>query len=329
MTLRLRIEEPGRSAVTDLGRFGHAHLGVQTSGAADPLATRVANTLVGNPVSAPVIEIQALMPWMFTTLDEALIAVTGAPAAVSADGCPMPTHVPFRTWPGARIRIEPVTAGVRAYVAVRGRLCAGEFLGSVANDPLIGVGAVLEAGDVIEVDDATVPTSPFFPLFRPGWLPPRYDDNWVLRVLPGPELDEFPELTRTLGDVVFTVGGRSDTVGVRLEGPVVERRGSTELLSRGVPMGAIEIPPAGGIIALGRNRPLTAGYPVPFVVARCDQHLLGQLRPGDAVRLRPVDPAAALDGLRAQELRLQELERRCLTMYEACERLPTELADCA
>jgi allophanate hydrolase len=42
------------------------------------------------------------------------------------------------------------------------------------------------------------------------------------------------------------------------------------------------------------------GYPRVAQVARVDRHLLGQLRPGDHVRLLRREPQAAIDELRAK-----------------------------
>ena len=45
----IRVEAPGfLTTVQDLGRPGHAAAGVSASGAADPLALRIGNRLVGN-----------------------------------------------------------------------------------------------------------------------------------------------------------------------------------------------------------------------------------------------------------------------------------------
>ena len=46
---RIHVFEPGfLTTVQDLGRFGYAHFGISASGAADSLALRAGNLLVGN-----------------------------------------------------------------------------------------------------------------------------------------------------------------------------------------------------------------------------------------------------------------------------------------
>src|SRR5580704_15553253 len=54
---RIRVISPGlQTTVQDLGRFGWAHFGVSASGAADSLALRAGNLLVGNAENAAALE---------------------------------------------------------------------------------------------------------------------------------------------------------------------------------------------------------------------------------------------------------------------------------
>ena len=54
---RIHVVAPGfLTTVQDLGRFGYAHFGISASGAADPLALRAGNLLVGNAENAAGLE---------------------------------------------------------------------------------------------------------------------------------------------------------------------------------------------------------------------------------------------------------------------------------
>jgi allophanate hydrolase subunit 2 len=48
------------------------------------------------------------------------------------------------------------------------------------------------------------------------------------------------------------------------------------------------VPPDGNPVLFLADHPVTGGYPVLAVVVPADLPLAGQLRPGDAVRFRPV-----------------------------------------
>ncbi|MEA5122015.1 MAG: hypothetical protein VB040_12215 [Propionibacterium sp.] len=318
MNAQLEIVDAGIAAVTDLGRRGQAFLGVQTNGAADQYSARTANILVGNDERAPLIEIFNVMPFAFRSSCSLLIAVTGAAESVLVDGEPAETGQPLFVWPGAVVKLPPASTGLRTYIGIRGRIEGDEFLGSVATDSLIGRGRRLSTGDVVHVDNGAVRVPSNVPFFRFGAPQQQYSHEWVLDVVPGVDADEFPTFVDELPASTFTVGNQSDHVGVRLEGPHFERSVTTEIVSRGVPLGAIEAPPTGSLIILMRGRPLTAGYPIPAVVARSCHHLLGQLRPGDSVRLKSVSVAESIAQTRRDEARLSRLRRRCATAFTAC-----------
>jgi allophanate hydrolase subunit 2 len=80
------------------------------------------------------------------------------------------------------------------------------------------------------------------------------------------------------------VTAASNRIGIRLEGPALERARTGELLSEGVVTGAVQVPPSGQPIILGPDHPTTGGYPVIAVVTADDLPLTGQLRPGTRVR---------------------------------------------
>ena len=82
----------------------------------------------------------------------------------------------------------------------------------------------------------------------------------------------------------WRVGSSSNRVGVRLEGPPLQRVEARELLSEGVVTGALQVPPSGQPILLLNDHPTTGGYPVIAVVREADLPLAGQLGPGATVR---------------------------------------------
>lgn len=90
-------------------------------------------------------------------------------------------------------------------------------------------------------------------------------------------------------------------MGVRLETPIPAPRWPTNAASRPTAHGAIQTPPDGRPIVLGADCQTIGGYPVIGCVASVDWPTLGQLRPGDRVRFRPIDLPEAIDALRKQE----------------------------
>ena len=280
----LSVERVGPLAlVQDLGRPGHAHLGVSPSGAADRGSLRAANRLLGNDDGAAALEVLAGGLWL-RALADVTVAVTGAPLPVHVDARAVDLGAPAFVPSGSLLRLGMPVAGLRSYVAVRGGLAAARVYGSASRDTLSGIGPpplevgtvlrVVEAGPSGAVRSADVAT---FHSSAPGGL--------VVRAVPGPRDDWFgPGGTRVLATAAWTVTGDSDRVGVRLSGPALQRSRQEELPSEGVVRGAVQVPPSGQPLVFLADHPTTGGYPVVAVVGEQDCDRLAQARPGETVR---------------------------------------------
>ncbi|WP_108249173.1 biotin-dependent carboxyltransferase family protein [Planctomonas deserti] len=286
----LRIERSGPLLlIQDAGRPGQAALGVPASGALDPVAAAAANRLVGNGPSSAVLEL-LLGGALLRASAPTWIAVTGAAGALEVQGPggvrPAPWTAAFRLDAGEALAIGPAQYGVRYYLAVRGGVGVPATLGSRSSDTLSGLGpAPLRDGDVVPVGGVD-PIGPVPPLdLLPASAPPA--GEVTLRVLPGPRLDWFAASAwDALRARSWTVTAEADRVGVRLDGPPLERVRDDELPSEGVVTGALQVPPSGLPILFLADHPVTGGYPVVGVVRRVDVRLASQLRPGQAVRFR-------------------------------------------
>jgi biotin-dependent carboxylase-like uncharacterized protein len=256
------------TTVQDRGRPVWAHIGVPPSGAVDPLALERGNQLVGNDPGAAVLEATLTGPRLRFHAP-ALVALTGAVS-----------RGPFEVGAGEVLEVGPCRVGVRVYVSVRGGIDVEPVLGSRSTDLMSGLGPPwLADGDVISVGPE--------PRHQPRELepPPPLPAEPVLRVLPGPRDDWFgPSALEALAAGPWQVGLSSNRIGVRLEGPPLERIRHDELLSEGLVTGAMQVPPSGQPILLLNDHPTTGGYPVIGVVHADDLPLAGQLRPGQSLR---------------------------------------------
>ncbi|MEN3356447.1 MAG: 5-oxoprolinase (ATP-hydrolyzing) subunit [Mycobacteriales bacterium] len=291
----LTVHRAGIAAVTDLGRAGLTRVGIPGNGAADQYSAAVANLLAGNTAGDPLIEITATA-FGFTATRAVRIAVTGAPADITIGGRPGPMWRPIQVAAGDRVGIDRIRDGLRSYVAVHGSLDVPRALGSCAPDPLLRVGGWLRRGSQVALAGRCRPgghrTSCELPV---DTLAPRFGSPWTIDVTGGPDAGDFADLDGTLLAADYAVSPASNHIGLRLSGPAPARTGPAEVLSRGVPVGAVEVPPSGELIVLLRGRPVTAGYPVVAVATRVAQGRLGQVRPGHTLRFRhrPVEDAVA------------------------------------
>ncbi|GAA5012142.1 biotin-dependent carboxyltransferase family protein [Streptomyces hyderabadensis] len=268
------------TTVQDRGRPGHAHLGVPRSGALDAPAAALVNRLVGNSPGAAVLETTltgcALRPRCAVT-----VAVGGAPCRVTVDWRPVPWAAAVRVPAGALLDVGAADSGVRSYVAVCGGVLVEPVLGSRSTDLLSGLGPPPLA-------DGTV-----LPLGRPGGQHARVDvaplpappAELVLRVTPGPRADWFtPEAVRAFTSRTYRVSSASNRIGLRVDGPALERARPGELPSEGTVLGAVQVPPDGRPVVFLADHPTTGGYPVIGVVRTTDLPAAAQAAPGTPVR---------------------------------------------
>ncbi|WP_055575368.1 biotin-dependent carboxyltransferase family protein, partial [Streptomyces albus] len=261
----LETLRPGAlTTVQDLGRAGHAHLGVPRSGALDMAAHRLANRLLGNPETAATLE-TTLTGCAVRVLRPTVAVVTGAPCPVTVAGRPAPWGQPVRVPAGAVLDVGTATHGVRSYLGFAGGVDADPVLGSRATDLLSGLGPQpLAAGTVLRLGEPQAGGPPPVPDAAPWAAPPR---ELVLPVVAGPRDDWFTaEGLRTLLTGRYRVSAASNRIGLRLEGPALARAREGELPSEGMPLGAIQVPPEGRPVIFLADHPTTGGYPVIGVV---------------------------------------------------------------
>jgi biotin-dependent carboxylase-like uncharacterized protein len=281
MTVKLAVVRSGAlTTVQDRGRRGHAHLGVPRSGALDAPAMSLANRLLGNAPDAAVLETTltgcALRPDRGVT-----VVVGGAPCPVTVDGRPAAWGVPVRVPAGAVLNVGGVTAGVRSYVAVAGGIAVEPVLGSRSTDLLSGLGpAPLRDGDVLPLGAAA--RQPALPDSAPWPAPPT---ELTLPLRPGPRADWFtPAALHTLTSATYRVSQHSNRIGLRTEGPPLERVSAGELPSEGMVLGAVQVPPDGRPVVFLHDHPTTGGYPVIGVVAEAALAAAAQATAGTPIR---------------------------------------------
>lgn len=310
----LRVLDAGaQTTVQDgRGRTGLWDVGVPPSGAFDDLTFSLVNAAVGNPEHLAGLECVVRGPVL--RVDEPrLVCVGGAAARATIEGRRLRPGVVARLAAGATLDVGPLDGpGMRGYLAVEGGLDVPRVLGSRATFVLGAFGGhdgrALRAGDQI-------PLGRRENLLRPSPVElPALSGSWTLRVVAGPH--GAPEHLTVDGAEAFfsttwTVDHRTDRTGIRLVGPTPgwarADGGEAGLHPSNVHDSAY---PVGGImlsgdtpVIVGVDGPSLGGFVVPAVVIEADRWQLGQLRPGDTVRLLPVTPDEATAAMTARRAR--------------------------
>ena len=306
--MTIRVAKPGFfTTVQDLGRYGYAHLGVSPSGASDPLSFRVVNLLTGNEENTPALE----MTLFGATLEfdeRAIVAIAGASCGCRIGSNLAPANTAFEVAPGAILQCGNMTTGARSYLAIQGGVDVPLIMGSASTFVAARFGGFqgrrLQSGDILKVKK---PSAVRARKLRIGTLDHLYRQG-SLRVTRGAQQDWFgPEAFDALYSTPYTVSEQSDRNGLRLKGEAVRLREPAELLTDGIPLGAIQVPQDGQPIILFVDQQTTGGYPKVANVIAADMHRVGQLTPRDEVRFEEVSIANAIRLLREQEKMVREL----------------------
>ncbi len=260
--MSLTVLEPGLySLLVDRGRPGSRSLGVPVGGAADQAAFALGNALLGNPPDAVALEMTLTGPTLRAE-EETACVIFGAPFERAG--------MTFTLRAGEVLRIGGTPTGVRGYLCVAGGFESPLILGSRSALEPIRAGDVLRCAELRTAGRALSFVSPH-PLTDPQ----------PVRVLDGPQRDWFAD--DAFFTQIYTVTPASNRMGIRLAGTPLARRPG-ELVSEAVAPGAVQVTNDGLPVVLGVDGQTIGGYPKVAHVIRADLDLLGQLRPGTAVR---------------------------------------------
>jgi antagonist of KipI len=283
----LFVREGGlQTTVQDLGRPGFAHLGISASGAADTLALRVGNLLIGNPQGAAALEM-TLTGGTFEFDQSAICAITGSDFDPRLDGESAPMWSSFEVRAGQTLSIGATRSGARCYLSVRGGIDVKPVFGSASTHLQTGLGGfkerALRKGDVVQIGESS--DHNFTPLTLADPLRNAVEPSKVLRITVGPQRGLFRnDSWDSFLESSYEVKEETNRMGIRLAGRSLDRQQAGDIITEGVPLGAVQIPPNGQPIILFVEHQTTGGYPKIANVISADFHSLGQLRPRDVIR---------------------------------------------
>lgn len=277
----------------DGGRFGIRQLGVTQGGATDWISMSWANWLLGNSLDAAVIEI-TLGNFTLIAQQDVCLALAGADLGASLDNQPLQPWRSVLVRRGQRLVFGQPVQGARAYVAAPGGFDATPVMGSKSTVCREGLGGLDGSGLALKEGDRLgwSGTSPA-PRELEATRIPDLSSTKPLETVLGAQIADFAGLS--LFDAFnspWKVDSRADRMGVRLLGPALHYQGKA-LISEGIPLGAIQVPPDGQPIILLNDRQTIGGYPRLGALTPRSLARLAQCLPGAELRLSPVVQDAA------------------------------------
>src|SRR5215472_9504715 len=314
----IEVLAPGLlTTVQDLGREGFGPMGVSPSGAADAVALRIGNRLLGNAESAAALEM-TLLGGAFLFPEGALAALTGSDFGAALEGADVPPWTSFKVKPGQTLRLGPTRSGARCYLCIQGGIVVKPFLGSASTHLLSGLGGyegrALRKGDILETPDSDGAKGPAASACSKSTLrttrckkvtpkiQERFRPRKILRVTSGPQSGWFSQAAeKVLYGGTYRVSEEANRIGLRLHGPPIPEGAHGGMISEGVSLGAVQIAAGGMPIILFVEQQTTGGYAKMANVISADFSSLGQLRPRDRIRFERVTFETARKLLMEQE----------------------------
>jgi biotin-dependent carboxylase-like uncharacterized protein len=277
------------SSVQDGGRFGAQRYGLVPSGAMDRLALAAANCLVGNALFTAAIEIGPLNATFSAREGPVRVALAGATRNADIAKRPVAFDTAMTLADGESLNLGFVRGGTFSYLAIEGGVQGEPMFGSLAVNARAGLGSPyprpLQAGDKLQVTAAggAVERAIDLPTVTKG----------PIRVVMGPQDDEFGDATQLFLDSEWKISATSDRMGYRLEGPAIKHLHGHNIVSDGTVNGSIQVPGNGAPIVLMPDRGTSGGYPKIATVITADLGRFAQTPAGRGFRFKAVSMAEA------------------------------------
>jgi biotin-dependent carboxylase-like uncharacterized protein len=309
----IEVLAPGPlTTLQDWGRFGYGRYGVPPSGALDTFSLRAANLLVGNKENEACLEI-TMFGLRIKTLRDVAIAITGGDLRPFCNDKPLSMWASSILKEGDTLSLRGVKGGCRSYLAIGGGFSLTEVMGSRSTNLSSEFGGL--GGRALIKGDVLSSNSPHLYLKAEGRrfpqdLIPFYGNEWRLRVIFGPQDDQFTEKgKKTFISSPYHVSSHSDRTGIRLTGPIIERSPEVgeSIISEGVIPGTIQVPgDAQPIIILVEI--VTGGYRKIATIITADISKVGQAKPGDQIHFQQVGLEEAHRILKMEEERIGSIK---------------------
>ena len=278
--MSISILKPGvQTTVQDIGRYGYSHFGISSSGAADLFSFRLGNIIVGNTEELAGIEM-TLLGADFQFNSDAVIAITGSPFNLSLDRQEIPYNQSIHVKKNQILSVGMTKGGARSYLLVKGGIKTENYLNSKTTHVMSGMGGFmgrpLKKGDMLEIDENSK--------INITDISNNLDeiDTSIIRINKGLQSSYFSDSTwAAFTSKMFTVSEVFSRMGIRLKGNPIHSSKGNEILTEGIPLGAIQVPGGGEPIISFVEHQTTGGYPKIANVISADLCKVGQLKPGD------------------------------------------------
>lgn len=312
----LRIIKSGiADSIQDMGRYGYQQLGIPPGGVMDRIAAAIANTLVGNQIGEPLLEMHFPAATIFFE-SSMMIALTGADFGAEINGKEVLINQPILVPSNAELRFTRHNKGSKVYLSVEEGFETNKWLGS-SSTSFQTLNGGKEGRNLMKYDILHFKNKEDLEIDALTHLPWRasmaefYTENQI-NFLVGAEYALLEKISQTsMVTNQFKVSNQSNRMGYRLEGQALLLSSKKECLSSAVSFGTIQLLPNAQMIVLMADHQTTGGYPRIGQVASSSLPTLAQVSAGETINFKLVTQEEAEAILLQQQQNLQQLQNAC------------------
>jgi biotin-dependent carboxylase-like uncharacterized protein len=274
----------------DKGRSNLHHVGIPFSGVMDSRNYLIANSLLENDLSSPVIEFAYQGPLFKYHGENINIAITGDVIfkikrdMVEIQGS---CNKSYLIMDGDEIDILSTNKSVYGYFAINGKFDLKYQWGSCSTNTKAQLGSnngkKISDGQKIIISKI----NSFKSTKELNYINTKIEK---IRVIKGTNYDYFSkEGINTFFNSSFTISKLSDRMGMRLEGHKIDNIVNTNIKSEGLIKGVVQVPADGNPIIMLSDHGTIGGYPKIGVVISADYDKLVQLTSGSKVKFQEIE----------------------------------------
>jgi len=304
-----KVIRPGiNTTFQDKGRANLYHLGIPFSGAMDNRNYLLANKLVGNNLTNPVLEFALQGPLLKYFGEKINFAITGDVSfkIKSKNGeiegnC----YETYEIHDGDEVDLLSTNKSVYGYLSISGKFDVDYQWGSCSTNTKSNIGAnegkKLQANQIINVSEINN---------NLGKKKVNYINSKIekIRVIKGTNFDYFSKTAiSNFFEKEFKVSKLSDRMGMRLEGMTLENIKSSNIKSEGLIKGVIQVPGDGNPIIMLSDHGTIGGYPKIGVIISADYDRLVQIPPGSNIKFQQIELSDAETLFKMYEMNTQNL----------------------
>ena len=212
--------------------------------------------------------------------------------------------------------------GCRAYLCVAGGIDVPPVFGSRSTGILNKIGGYegrkLQKGDLIKTFNSRFPLDTLEGRKLSSEFIPCFCSCPDLRIIPGGYEYRFTsESLEIFFGTIWTVGMNSNKVAYYFDGPQLQFRVETQPYGAGsnpsnvvdiaYPIGSVQVPGGKHPVLLLNDGVTGGGFGIIGTIVRADLDLVGQLKPGDQTKFKPVQIEDALQIRREKEDKIKAI----------------------